>query len=99
MPRPQKIAQVLSELITRRGYARVQATASYDDAWREAVGETLAGFTRVGVVKRGVLEALVANSTMMQEITFQKKNILRELARRVPEERIVDVRLRVGPIQ
>ncbi|HWB01312.1 MAG TPA: DUF721 domain-containing protein [Pirellulales bacterium] len=96
---PQKLAQALSELITRRGYARSLASDHYEAVWREAVGETLAPFTRVGTVRRGVLEALVANSTLMQEITFQKKNILKELGRLLPDERIVDVRLRVGPIE
>jgi predicted nucleic acid-binding Zn ribbon protein len=99
MSKPQKLAQVLSELITRRGYARVQATASYDEAWRTAVGPALAAFTRVGAVKRGVIEAMVANSTMLQEVTYQKRNILRELGRLLPDEKIVDVRLRVGAIE
>ncbi|HEX4131168.1 MAG TPA: DUF721 domain-containing protein [Pirellulales bacterium] len=99
MPQPQRLAQTLSELIARRGYTRVQASADYCDAWRQAVGEALARQTRVGQVRRGVLEALVANSTLLQEITFQKHTIIKELKRLLPEERIVDVRLRIGRIE
>ena len=35
---PQTIGNVLSELMSRRGYARVQSAAAYDAAWREAAG-------------------------------------------------------------
>ncbi len=96
--RPQKVGDVLSELMARRGYARQQAAANYDAAWREAAGELLARHTRVGVVRRGALEVTVANSVLLQELTFQKQTILGELARLLPEERIDKLRLRVGPI-
>jgi predicted nucleic acid-binding Zn ribbon protein len=99
MPKPQKLADIMSELITRRGYARVQATASYDDAWREAAGDLAARYTRVVQVRRGLLEVIVANSTLVQELTFQKRHILKQLTKLLPEEKIVDLRLRVGPIE
>lgn len=99
MPAPKKIADVMSELLTRRGYARVQAAASYDDAWREAAGEQMARYTRVVQIRRGVVEVIVANSTLVQELTFQKRAILKQLAELLPEERIADLRCKVGPIE
>jgi predicted nucleic acid-binding Zn ribbon protein len=95
----KKMADVLAELLSRRGYARVQATANYAEAWREAAGEMLARYTRAGTVRRGVLEVIVANSTLVQEITFQKQDILTRLAGLVPDEPINNLRLRVGPIE
>ncbi len=95
----KKMADVLSELLSRRGYARVQATANYADAWNEAAGEMLARYTRAGTVRRGTLEVIVANSTLVQEITFQKQAILAKLAGLVPDEPINNLRLRVGPIE
>jgi predicted nucleic acid-binding Zn ribbon protein len=95
----KKMADVLSELLTRKGYARVRATASYAEAWAEAAGEMVARYTRVGAVRRGVLEVTVANSTLVQELTFQKRTILDALNRLLPDERIADVRYRVGPVQ
>jgi predicted nucleic acid-binding Zn ribbon protein len=97
--RPQPIAEILSELMTRRGYAREQAAAACAAAWSEAAGELLARHTRCGQVRRGKLEVIVANSTLMQEITFQKPRLLQELARLAPDESIVDLKLRVGQIQ
>jgi hypothetical protein len=96
--KPRQIADILSELVARRGYARVQATANYSAAWRDAAGEMLCKYTRPGVIKRGVLEVVVANSILVQEITFQKSAILQKLAGLLPQEKIRDLRCRVGTI-
>jgi hypothetical protein len=93
------MADVLSELLARKGYARVQASVGYDEAWRTAVGEKLAAQSRVGSLKRGMLEAVVANNVVLQEMTFQKRDILRRLTAALPDERISDLRLRVGTIE
>jgi predicted nucleic acid-binding Zn ribbon protein len=96
---PKKLGDILAELMARRGYARELAAAQFTDAWREAAGELIATHTRVGTVKRGALEVIVANSVLSQEITFQKHAILGHLTRLLPQERITNLRLRVGPIE
>lgn len=100
MPKkPRQIADILSELVARRGYARVQATANYAEAWRDAAGDMLCKFTRPGNIKRGVLEVTVANSILVQELTFQKPAILQRLASLLPQEQIRDLRCRVGKVE
>ncbi len=96
--RPLPIAEVLSELMARRGFARVRSAEALENAWREAAGELLAGYSRAGEVRRGKLEVIVANSTLAQELTFQKAAIVKRLAERLPDQRIRDLRFRVGPI-
>lgn len=96
--RPKKISDVLAQLITLRGYGRFQADAELAAAWQAAAGESLARFSCAGQVRRGKLEVTVSNSTTMQELTFQKQQILAELARRLPDARIRDLRFRVGAI-
>ena len=95
---PQRIADVLSELMARRGYARVRAAEAYEQAWREAAGTLLAKYTRVGSLRRGALEVTVANSTLLQELTFQKADLVKRLGTLLPEEGIRDLRLRLGAI-
>jgi predicted nucleic acid-binding Zn ribbon protein len=97
--RPKAMADVLAELMARRGYARQQASADYSAAWREAAGELIANHTRVGAVRRGALEVIVANSVLLQELTFQKPSILSQLGRLLPQERIGNLKFRVGPIE
>ncbi len=93
---PTPIADVLSDLMARRGYARVQTTATYDEAWQEAAGELISEYTRVGTVRRGTLEVLVANSTLMQELTFQKPQLIKILGQLLPDQDIKDLRFRIG---
>jgi predicted nucleic acid-binding Zn ribbon protein len=96
---PQTIGNVLSELMARRGYGRIQSAAAYDAAWREAAGPLAAKFTRPGQVRRGTLEIIVANSTLVQELGFQKSALLKCLAESLPDEGIKNIRFRVGNIE
>ena len=96
---PQTIANVLSELMARRGYGRIQSAEAYDAAWREAAGPLLAKYTRPGQVRRGTLEVVVANSTLVQELGFQKHGLLKRLAESLPDEGIKNLRFRVGNIE
>jgi hypothetical protein len=98
MAQPKKIGSIMAELVARRGYARVFAASECSEAWAAAVGPQLVPFTRVGAIRRGVLEVLVANSTMLQEITFQKSAILKKLSELLPDENLRDVKFRVGPV-
>jgi predicted nucleic acid-binding Zn ribbon protein len=100
MPRgPEKIGNILAELMARRGYARVQSAQAYDVAWGKAAGPLAAQYSRVGSLRRGKLEVVVANSTLVQELTFQKPALLKTLAELLPDEAIKDLRFRVGAIQ
>lgn len=97
-PGPQKLGDILAELILRRGYARAQAQGDYDRAWRDAVGEVLAPQTRVGGATRGILRVVVASSAISQELSFRKSEILARLKQSLPAEKIRDLRCRVGPL-
>lgn len=99
IPPPKQMRDVLSQLLAKRGYAQVQTAASCDAAWREAVGVKLAADTRPGSVRRGVLDVLVRNSVTNQELAFLKAKIVKMLAKLVPEQKIRDLRFRVGTIE
>jgi predicted nucleic acid-binding Zn ribbon protein len=95
---PKHIGDVLSQLIARRGYARVQSAGALTEAWGAAAGERWTSCTRAMAVRRGVLEVLVGNSTLAQELGFQKKSLVKRLAELLPEEKIRDLKFRVGPL-
>ena len=97
--RPHAIADILSELMTRHGYAQLQTRVAHEQAWRQAAGELAAEHSRVGSLKRGVLEVTVVHSTLMQELTFRKSAMLKTLAKLLPDERIKDIRFRAGAIE
>ena len=95
---PQAIGDVLTELMARRGYARGQSAAAYEAAWREAAGPLAANYTRVGSLRRGTLEILVAHSALVQELGFQKQALLQALQGLLPDEEIKNLRFRTGSI-
>lgn len=95
---PEPISDILAQLMARRGFARVRSAEAFDSAWRQAAGEMLSQFTRPGSVRRGKLEVTVANSTLVQELSFQKTHLLKTLAELLPDEKIEDLRFRVGPV-
>ncbi len=99
IPPPKSMGNVMSQLLAKRGYAQVQAAALSAAAWREAVGQKLAADTRPGNVRRGVLEVLVRNSSTHQELAFLKVKIVKSLAATSPDQRIRDLRFRVGPLE
>src|SRR5262245_37323364 len=98
VPPPKQVRDVFSQLLAKRGYAQVQTAAGCESAWREAVGESLASHTRPGNVKRGVLEVLVRNSSVLQELAFVKAKAIKTLTKLIPDHHIRDVRFRVGTI-
>jgi predicted nucleic acid-binding Zn ribbon protein len=95
---PKTIGNVLSELMARRGYGRIQSAEAIEAAWSEAAGSLVAKYTQPGPVRRGTLEVVVANSTLVQELGFQKQDILDGLARLLPDEGIKNLRFKVGNI-
>ena len=96
---PQPIGDILSQVMARSGLARVQSGEAFTTAWKAAAGDLLAGYSRVGQVRRGVLDVIVANSVLVQELTFRKAALLADLGRLLPDERIQDVKFRVGPVE
>ena len=95
---PKRMADLLAQLMARRGYAREHAASACAEAWAQAVGARMIGHSQPGRVRSGVLEITVRNSVALQELTFQKKQLIRDLARLLPAEQIHDIRFRVGAI-
>jgi predicted nucleic acid-binding Zn ribbon protein len=92
---PKKIGRVVAQLMQRRGYAQIENARRLEEAWQSVIGD-FASSTRVGTVRRGTLEVLVASSLMMQELTFQKQRILQAMQQAYPEGKINKIRFRVG---
>ena len=95
---PQKLGDVLPQLMARRGYARLLSHDEFQEAWQEASG-ALSEQSRPGNLRRGVLEIMVNSSVVMQELAFQKRKLLQQLSERLPHQKIRDLRFTVGRIE
>src|SRR3954451_13051792 len=96
---PKPLSEILGELFAARGFGRLRALKELEDAWNAAVGEPGCRQTRLGEVRRGVLNVTVAHPTLLEELAaFQKSTLLAALRRDAPGTVIHDIRFRVGPI-
>lgn len=95
---PESIGNLLTELMARRGFARVQSAAAYDAAWNEAAGPMMAKYTKPGKLARGTLEVVVANSALVQELGFRKQELIEALQRLLPDQGVKNLRFRVGNV-
>ncbi len=95
---PKGIERYITQHMAKRGYAASGSNDRLQRAWTEIVGPQLVNQTRAVAVQRGTLEVLVANSTMMQEIIFQRSELLKKIQENLPDARITSLKLRVGRI-
>jgi predicted nucleic acid-binding Zn ribbon protein len=96
---PRALAEILSDLFTIRGYGRLLARQELEDAWNRAVGTSFCQQTRLGEVRRGVLNVTVAHSTLLEELAaFRKPSLLEAIRATAPGTTIHDIRFRVGPV-
>jgi len=93
---PQRMGDVVAQLMARRGYARVLAQSQYEVVWQEIVGSDIARQTRLGQVHRSVLNVFVQHSVLMQELTFRKLEIVKKLQAALGAQAPKDLRFRVG---
>ena len=101
-PRPRealKMGSVIANLMARRGYAQVEESSERETGWQEVVGPALGPQTRSANIRRGVMEVIVASSAVMQELTFRKSTLLKQLAQRLPSHKIKDLRFRLGAVK
>ena len=97
---PEKIGEILSRLFTARGWGRRQDRLHLERAWEEAAGKEHAAQTRVGALRRGVLEVTVGNAVLLQELSsFHKRRLLEQLRLRLPSTPITDLRFRAGVVE
>lgn len=96
---PKALSDILGDLFAARGYGRLRGQKELEEAWNAAVGEPACRQTRIGEVRRGVLNVTVAHSTLLEELAaFRKSSLLAALRQDAPGTVIHDIRFRVGPI-
>jgi predicted nucleic acid-binding Zn ribbon protein len=94
---PEPVGEILSRLFAARGWGRRQDRLRLEEAWQTAIGPEGAAHTRVGTLRRGVLEVYVDNAVLLQELAhFHRRRLLEQLRSRLPGTSITNLRLRIG---
>ncbi len=96
MADPTPLSTVISELIQKKGLARVQGNVQLVGIWKSVVGEKVSSRTKVLGLKRGVLEVGVDNAALMNELaSFRKAGFLRTFQKEHSEHKINDIRFKL----
>jgi len=94
---PERLSEILSQLFAARGWGRQQGRLQLERAWAEAAGPEFAAITRVGGMKRRILEIEVKGAIPLQELSqFHKRGILERLRQAMPGTTITDIKFRAG---
>lgn len=92
---PKKIGDLLGKVLARYSYGQTTARTELEESWQKVAGERIAKHARVGAFRRGVLEVLVDNSTLLQELeSFHKQTLLAQLQGTVRHSSIRTLRFR-----
>lgn len=96
MSDPTPLSAAISELIQKKGLARVQGNAQLVGVWNSVAGERISSRTKVLGLKRGVLEVGVDNSALMNELaSFHRAALLHKFQKEHSEHRISDIRFKL----
>lgn len=96
---PKPVGEILGSLFAARGLGRLRSAGELEEAWNAAVGDPACRQTRLGGIKRGVLNVSVAHPALLEDLAaYRKPAILAELRRQLPDVPIHDIRFRVGPL-
>ena len=97
--KPKTTADLLGRLMARQGYAQQQSQNQLHEVWAAVIDPRFRQRTRVSTVKSGVLEIHVASSAVIQQLEFQKRQLLKQLQQQIPGTRIRDLRFRVAAME
>ena len=98
MAKPKPIGNILAELLARRGYGRLQAADACAAAWQQAAGAAWPPDRGPARFAAACWRCGCNNSTLVQELSFEKARLLNDLIELLPDEKIRDLKFRVGPI-
>ena len=94
---PEALGPILSNVLSQSGVTRPLAMRRLAAAWRAAVGDDVAGHTRIVAYRRNVLEVEVDSPARLHELAnFQKPTILMRLAAALESGHVRDIRFRQG---
>ncbi len=94
-PRVRRIGSLVSQLMSRRGYAQVLANDAIHQAIASVLDPHLSSSFQVGNLRSGVLQIYATDSVSMQELNFRKRAMLKHLQTTMPESHVTDLRFRV----
>ncbi len=96
--RPKGAANIISQMMARQGYAQTKSNDDLNEAWEIAAGPKFNKNTKAARINRGTLEVIVASSAAMNQLSFQKRQLLSAMQQQLPQNKIKDLRFKLGNV-
>jgi len=93
---PEKIGNVIAQMIARYGLGETRARKQLAQAWSEVAGSDFAEMTQVLGMRAKKLEIKVLHSALLQELTFRQKDLLADLKQKLPELELKGLKFKAG---
>ena len=96
--RATAVGNVVKDVLLAIESAQTVSEENLLDAWREAAGELGFKNSRPHALSRGVLSVMVKNSSWSQELSLNKRWVLKKLQTALGKDRIQDIRFKTGQL-
>ena len=94
--RPTPIKDVLKSVFEKIESGKTYTREDVEAQWVKIVGETGFKHSRPVVYKKNVLTVYVDTSVWMQELSMQKRKILKGLQRELGQDKISELQFKIG---
>jgi len=85
------VGKVLDSLLVKGQFAQTIKLARCRMAWKEVIGAEVSRQTWPLTLQQGKLWVGVASAVRMQELLFEKENILEKMRKKLPQENIKEI--------
>ena len=93
---PTPIKDVLKSVFEKLESGKTYTREDIEAQWGRIAGEAAFRHSRPVVFKKDILTVYVDNSVWMQELSMQKRKILKGLQRELGKDKISDIQLKIG---
>ena len=90
------IGDIVKTVFARLENEKTFSKEDIEEQWKVFVGPAGAKHTRPASLRKGVLTVFVDSSGWMQEMSLQKRKILKQLKRQFGKDKISGIQFRVG---
>ncbi len=92
VPIHEIVKSVFAQLESEKTFSK----EDIENQWKKLVGAPAAKHTRPASLRKGLLTVFVDSSGWVQEMTMQKRKILKQLKRQFGKDRISGIHFRIG---
>ncbi len=95
-PEPTPIGDVLKAIFQRLENEQDISREGMEDCWKRLAGETAFRHSKPTDLRRKVLTVRVDSSGWLQELSLQKRRLLKGLQRELGKDRISEIHFKIG---